>query len=163
MICFLKLDLIVVGFKIIVCRLIHYIILLFWLIKWIVLWRNKENRRQFFLDFANEHQFNPFVSDNWHSQPVELISSRKVVSFLLFNFLVFLILLYVNRKPSKYWCTMKEVCLKHLQLCFLILALISLSLFPSDTILLKIYVFYCTIIFIIFNILLFHDWRCNFF
>jgi hypothetical protein len=30
------------------------------------MWSEKENRRKFFDDFAQRHNFDPLVADNWH-------------------------------------------------------------------------------------------------
>lgn len=41
-------------------------------------WEVAENRRQFFLDFAREHKFDPLVPKNWYSVSNELVRATKV-------------------------------------------------------------------------------------
>lgn len=44
-------------------------------------WRDRANRRQFFLDFARSHNFDPFVAENW--KDVSKAAIGKAVSYLL--------------------------------------------------------------------------------
>lgn len=41
-------------------------------------WQDIENRRRFFLDFAEEQGFDPFVPENWHKVTHTQIVAKKV-------------------------------------------------------------------------------------
>jgi hypothetical protein len=51
---------------------------------------NIDNRRAFFDSFANEHGFDPLISENWQKINAYHLKDRKVLSALLFSSIVYL-------------------------------------------------------------------------
>lgn len=52
-------------------------------------WKEVENRRKFFEDFAVQNQFNPLQPENWYSVPTVTILKSKVGRFIYAVDLVF--------------------------------------------------------------------------
>lgn len=46
-------------------------------------WQNIDNQKKLFFDFANAHNFNPLLPNNWYSQPLEKIKVRKSTAILV--------------------------------------------------------------------------------
>lgn len=42
-------------------------------------WKKPENRRKFFVDYANKNNFDPLVPSNWYSIKVDDVSAEKVL------------------------------------------------------------------------------------
>ena len=42
-------------------------------------WKQPQNRRKFFTDFASKSGFDPLVADNWYSIVKETIQAEKVL------------------------------------------------------------------------------------
>jgi hypothetical protein len=42
-------------------------------------WRNRENRRKWFSEFAEESGFDPLVASNWYKISLQQIQSKKVL------------------------------------------------------------------------------------
>jgi len=49
-------------------------------------WDNKDNRRQFFLELANELGFDPMVPENWHKVSDAQILAKKVIYHCTYMF-----------------------------------------------------------------------------
>jgi len=45
-------------------------------------WNNPDNITNFFVDFAEEMEFDPFVAENWKTVTLPDIISKKVLCFL---------------------------------------------------------------------------------
>ena len=67
-----------------------------------VFWRDSNNRRRFFEEYAKEEGFNPLIAADWYTQTLDKLMLNKVsqfsplffLSFFLFLFLLLLLLLF---------------------------------------------------------------------
>lgn len=41
-------------------------------------WDTAEQRRQFFVEYAVQNEFDPLIAENWYTQPLSKIMSTKV-------------------------------------------------------------------------------------
>jgi len=46
-------------------------------------WANRENRRQFFLDFARQRGFDPLIAANWQRITTADIVTKKVLAYIM--------------------------------------------------------------------------------
>jgi len=46
-------------------------------------WKNVDNRRQFFIDFARQHNFDPLHAKNWYSISTDVIRAQKTAGSVL--------------------------------------------------------------------------------
>lgn len=65
-------------------------------------WGRVENRKSFFISYANERGFDPFHADSWLAEPINNIVSFKVCfyHFVVYHF-VYLLYLLGNLKSFK--------------------------------------------------------------
>lgn len=51
------------------------------------LWRHEENRREFFVKYAEQNGFDPLVAENWYNQSSKSILSVKVSYIAIYKVL----------------------------------------------------------------------------
>lgn len=59
-------------------------------------WRDPKNRRAFFINYAEEHKFDPLIPKNWYLHPRDKIRNAQVTFFINFNFIFILMSVYLN-------------------------------------------------------------------
>lgn len=99
---FLTLDLIhlfswiAVQYKIINIK-IFFIYLLIYVLN-TAPWHDRNNRRNFFEEYARENFFDPLIPENWYLQPTSKIMAKEVIILLLFCFILlyFYLLILLN-------------------------------------------------------------------